>query len=163
MISSTVNSAIMVDSAAINSVGPAVATGASAKIGFEVGFNYTAAAGEDLSPVEEIILEDFELDLLAKIEDGTLQRNIEEAVSSGRRRLWASRRSLSGSALGSATVDVELSSEGILAATVETDAPPGGFSTGETSSCRPGTFSSSGASECVECERGSYTDAKGRR
>ncbi|KAH8075002.1 hypothetical protein JL721_986 [Aureococcus anophagefferens] len=152
----------MVDSAGIASVGPAVADGSSAQIWFELEANYTAAADEDLTSTEGLVLEDFELDLLAKIEDGTLQSNIEEAVSSGRRALWASRRSLSGSALGSATVDVEMSSEGVDAATVFTDSPPGGFSTGETSSCPPGTFSSSGASECVECERGSYTDDEGQ-
>ncbi|KAH8052006.1 hypothetical protein JL722_10453 [Aureococcus anophagefferens] len=75
----------MVDSAGIASVGPAVANGSSAKIDFELEANYTAAAGEDLMSTEELVLEDFELDLLAKIEDGTLQRNIEEAVSSGAR------------------------------------------------------------------------------
>ncbi|KAH8075004.1 sulfotransferase [Aureococcus anophagefferens] len=146
----------MVDSAGIASVGPPSPGGSSESISSSK--RTTAAAGEDLMSTEELVLEDFELDLLAKIEDGNLQRNIEEAVSSGRRALWASRRSLSGSALGSATVDVEMSSEGVDAATVFTDSPPGGFSTGETSSCPPGTFSSSGASECVECERGSYTD-----
>ncbi|KAH8052004.1 hypothetical protein JL722_10451 [Aureococcus anophagefferens] len=150
----------MVDSAGIASVGPAITNGSSAKIWFELEANYTAAAGEDLMSTEELVLEDFELDLLAKIEDGTLQRNIEEAVSSGRALGLAA--VAFGSALGSATVDVEMSSEGVDAATVFTDSPPGGFSTGETSSCPPGTFSSSGASECVECERGSYTDDEGQ-
>ncbi|KAH8044926.1 hypothetical protein JL721_12730 [Aureococcus anophagefferens] len=73
----------MVDSAGIASVGPAVANGSSPKIDFELEANYTAAAGEDLMSTEELVLEDFELDLLAKIEDGTLQRNIEEACPLG--------------------------------------------------------------------------------
>jgi hypothetical protein len=96
---------VMMDSAAIAAVGPATAVGASVQIAFELVANYSAPAGENVDVAQAHLLEDFELDLAKKLSDGTLQRNIDEAVSPGRRVLRASRRSLSESTLASATVN----------------------------------------------------------
>ncbi|KAH8055460.1 hypothetical protein JL721_10187 [Aureococcus anophagefferens] len=157
----------MVDSAGIASVGPAVANGSSAKIWFELEANYTAAAGEDLMSTEELVLEDFELDLLAKIEDGTLQRNIEEAdtllssISTGDAQSALDDRA-AGTSLASAAID-EASSAATITGSTEVAVTEARSTTDAlVVECPAGTISAAGESDCTPCSRGTYSDALGQ-
>ncbi|KAH8075060.1 hypothetical protein JL721_1049 [Aureococcus anophagefferens] len=143
---------VIIDSAAIVSVGPAAATAhGSTAIAFDVAVHYSASASESIESMKELILEDFDVDLLDKVKDGTLQNAIDAAVSAEGANIC------------------ELASAGHFVAdagaTAEEACAPGKISPGGGSSacynCEPGERSGVGQSKCEQCQPGTYASDAG--
>ena len=130
----------------MSAVGPASALGDDIKIAFALIANYSAVASENVSDAVVLAESDFEDDLKLALYAGDLQDQLDTTTSS---------------TLVAATVQVSAS----LDAIDDTNAKyalVGAASFDGQQECPAGTYSLSGASYCVYCDKGSYTSLSGQ-
>jgi len=144
------------DLGVVTSIRPAVVTdrltsansteGGSNPVLFTIEANYTGVWGENMDNVSALMLDDFKSQFLEAIETGTLQERLDAS-----------------DVLAPAVVDVDASLDGVRrsAVTVVRIGPPG-VSNGLTSDCPAGKSSQSGAFECTDCLKGTYTAEAGQ-
>ncbi|KAH8062471.1 hypothetical protein JL722_3389 [Aureococcus anophagefferens] len=136
-----------VDGARVASVGPAVLVDDDAvRLYFDIVANYSAAAAENISTVVGLINLDFQDKVSLLIYNGAFEAFIQSAGQAH---------------LANASVDEDSS----LAAIAETTSDYhliGNSTFDGQQACPAGTYSLSGASYCVYCDPGSYTDSDGQ-